>query len=339
MHVQPQRVTHAVHEILLQRRLLRILLLDVLLRNQPQLQQLHLGQFLRLTLPILRQFARHQILDAPAQHPQHRIIDFPLTLRELPAHRNRPRQVRIIIRISRRHIQQQHVPLFAHRIVIQIVQHVRIVPRRNDRVVRKPPALPDEFMRQLGLDLELMHARPHKPQQPPEPIPRNPARLLQQRNLLLALHRTQLMHQLRQPMITVQRPHRHRLPHKPRLARLHHNVRTRMLIRIQKHMVRLAHQPPHHHRKLLQPHHRPHPARRTRLLLRQLVPLPHRNVLARLPQKQNLPVLLLMRIRTNHQHRLLLRHPRQIKQITVRHRNHHRIRIRRRNVVGIDHHK
>ena len=66
-----------------------------------------------------------------------------------------------------------------------------------------------------------------------------------------------------------------------------------------------------------------------------LVALPDLQMLIRLAHKQNLPLLLLRRIREQHQHTLLLLDARKKKQIRIRFHWQRAIRIRRQHIIRI----
>src|SRR5829696_7525389 len=103
----------AMHEVLLEGGIVRVLFLDGSSAQELQIDQFLFDQSFGFLLPILPKFARLQVLARLAEDAEHRVVNLFLTRRELSTHRNRAREVGIVIRKTCRDIEQEQIALSA----------------------------------------------------------------------------------------------------------------------------------------------------------------------------------------------------------------------------------
>src|SRR6185503_15664833 len=94
MHIEPDGMADAMHEVFLESRRIRVLLPNGPLAQQAEADQLLLDVLLGFLLPVLGQFPRLEPADLLAQNSKHRIVDLLLPAREPAAGWNRASHVR-----------------------------------------------------------------------------------------------------------------------------------------------------------------------------------------------------------------------------------------------------
>ena len=120
MHIQPEGMADAVHEIFAEGRFVRILLLDVRHLQQAQVHQFFFDEGVGFLLPVLGQLAGRGGLAGRSQHAEHGIIHLLLVPREATVHGDGAREVGAVIRVTGRNVQQEQLPAAARLIVLQV---------------------------------------------------------------------------------------------------------------------------------------------------------------------------------------------------------------------------
>src|SRR5688572_10580090 len=99
-------MAYAVHEILLHRGTIWILLFDIASGEKAEVHTFLLDQLLRFLLPFLPAFPRAQASARSTQYAQDRVVNLLLAARKLSAHWNGARHVGVVIRVIGGDIQQ-----------------------------------------------------------------------------------------------------------------------------------------------------------------------------------------------------------------------------------------
>ena len=154
------------------------------------------------------------------------------------------------------------------------MQRTRIGAGGDDGTVGESCLITDEFVRKLSLNLALSDTRFDESQNPTESLAGQLAGSSDQLDFSRRFLHAQPVQQPRQSLTAVQRILGTDPLRKPGLTGLDHNLRPLVLVRIQIHMIALAHQPMEQLGKLRQPVHMVYTARFSCFLLRQLVALP-----------------------------------------------------------------
>ncbi len=222
-------------------------------------------------------------------------------------------------------------------IVLQVMQDAGAGARGDDGRVGEPGALADELVRQFRLEFAFVHTRLELPDGAPEPLAGDFAGAPDQFDFILGLFEAQLVHQRRQAPVVVQRIGGLGFADEPGIPRLHLDHRPAMLVAVQAHLVRLAHELAEQDGKRGQPFHPVNAREGARLGFRQLVPFPGPKMFARLAQEQDLALLRIEGLGGQDQDGFLLLDAGEVKQVGVGREHLGAVGIGRQPVVGVHH--
>jgi hypothetical protein len=96
-------------------------------------------------------------------HAQHGVVHIALALGETAVHRDAPGEVAGVAAVLTAEVHQDHIAVVAHLVVGDVVQHAGVVAAGDDGRVGMPArAVAQELMRDLRLDLVLLHTGLHE---------------------------------------------------------------------------------------------------------------------------------------------------------------------------------
>ena len=191
-------------------------------------------------------------------------------------------------------------------------------------------------MRDLGLDLVLLHTRFHEAAHPLEGLAGDGDRALDLFHLLLRLAAADAVHDRRAALHAVQRVLCTQFGVLAVLAGLHLVMLAQVLVAVQVQVFALRHQALDGGLKTACPEHRANAAQIARFLLAELGALPDRDQLAGLAHKEDLAVLRVHRIREEQQDRLLLVDAREVEDIAGLLEGHRTIGTGGHDVVAVE---
>ncbi len=191
-------------------------------------------------------------------------------------------------------------------------------------------------MGEFRLDFRLGHAGFDELQHPSNTLLGDLRGLPDDLDFRRRLDNAEPMHQPGQPLVIVERIPPPAIGHETRLARLDLDDRALVLVRVQVNVLALAHEPVKALGKLGQPVHLVDPGQLARLVLAQLVPFPRLEQRIRLPHKQHLALLGVIRFRAEQQEALFLFDAGEIEEVRVRAQRDGAVGVGRQHVVGVD---
>ena len=124
--VQSKRMTHAVHEIFLQRGMVWILVSNIAWPKQAKLEKFRLDETFTFLLPDLRELPGFETGDGMAQTAQHCVVNLLLAARKFSTYGQGSCDVGVVVRIAGADIEQQEIAAGANLIIAQVVQHAGI---------------------------------------------------------------------------------------------------------------------------------------------------------------------------------------------------------------------
>src|SRR6185503_14045968 len=253
MHIEPDGMADAMHEVFLESRRIRVLLPNGPLAQQAEADQLLLDVLLGFLLPVLGQFPRLEPADLLAQNSKHRIVDLLLPAREPAAGWNRASHVRVVTGEGSADVHQNQLAFAALGGVIDIVQRASVEAAGDNRRVGKGASGAGELVPEFRFDLRFSDARTRELEHTAKAFPGQRARLADQLDLVLGFYNAQLVQQPGKAVIVVERIALQCLGHKTRFAGFDIDDRPLVLVGIEVNVFALAHEPMEQTREFAEP--------------------------------------------------------------------------------------
>ena len=336
MGVQANVVAGAVHEVLFIGRFVRVLVLYVCLVQQAQAQELRGHQLAHLFVVFRPERAGHQHFGGLLLDVQNSVVHLFLPVRKAAAHRDGPRHVAGIIGVFGPHVHQDELPFPALVFVLYVVQHVSAVARGdNGRIGKAAGAVPDEFVQEFRLDLELPDAGFYEAEHPAEALFGNPASGLHQVDFLGFLDSPDLLQDRVALGHLVGREFPFGRVDEPVFPGLGFHGLPVVFVGVEVDGVRLGHQVKKHLVKVLEPVHCADTRSGEGPVLGEFFAFPDGDVVVGLPQKEDFPVFRVDGVREQQQDGFLLVHPGEVEDVRGLAEGHRAVRPDGVYVVGV----
>lgn len=219
------------------------------------------------------------------------------------------------------------------------MQAAGVATGADDGRIRKPAAVADEFVLELGFHLIFPDARSGEVEHAAESPVGEVAGFADEIEFELGFNAAQTVHQRGEPLEIVDGITADGIQHEAGFATFHLNDGALVLVGVEKDMIALAHQPVEQPEKLGQPMDVLNAGQGARGGFVQFAALPNLILLGRLAEEQDFPVLLFIGIRINDQDGLFLFDAGKVEQVRINDRSLRAIGIGGAEVIGIDHHQ